>query len=174
MGHVTNTLPARPVPQVIIIGGGPGGYEAALVARQLKAQVTVIERAGLGGSAVLTDVVPSKTLIATAELRTTTESAEELGVFTEGDGDPVSKLRVDLGVVNRRVMELADAQSRDIRGRLEKEGIELITGTGKVRGADEVEINYVDDEGNEKTETRRADVILLATGASPRKLPSRS
>jgi len=172
MGHVTNTLPARPVPQVIIIGGGPGGYEAALVARQLKAQVTVIERAGLGGSAVLTDVVPSKTLIATAELRTTTESAEELGVFTEGDGDPVSKLRVDLGVVNRRVMELADAQSRDIRGRLEKEGIELITGTGKVRGADEVEINYVDDEGNEKTETRRADVILLATGASPRELPS--
>lgn len=172
MGHVTNTLSTRPVPQVIIIGGGPGGYEAALVARQLQAQVTVIERAGLGGSAVLTDVVPSKTLIATAELRTTTESAEELGVFTEGDEDAVSKLRVDLGVVNRRVMELADAQSRDIRGRLEKEGIEIITGTGKVRGSDEVELTYVDQDGNEKTEVRSADVILLATGASPRELPT--
>ena len=52
---------------VAIIGGGPGGYEAALAAAQLGAEVTVVERAGIGGSAVITDVVPSKTLIATAD-----------------------------------------------------------------------------------------------------------
>ena len=58
------------VKRVVIIGGGPGGYEAALVAAQLGAEVTVVDTDGLGGSAVLTDCVPSKTLIATAELMT--------------------------------------------------------------------------------------------------------
>ncbi len=52
--------------KVVIIGGGPGGYEAALVAAQLGAQVTVVERDGLGGACVLADCVPSKTLIATS------------------------------------------------------------------------------------------------------------
>jgi pyruvate/2-oxoglutarate dehydrogenase complex dihydrolipoamide dehydrogenase (E3) component len=52
---------------VVILGGGPGGYEAALVAAQLGAQVTVVEAEGLGGACVLTDCVPSKTLIATSE-----------------------------------------------------------------------------------------------------------
>jgi len=53
--------------RVAIVGGGPGGYEAALVAARLGAEVTLIERDGPGGSAVLTDCVPSKTLIATSD-----------------------------------------------------------------------------------------------------------
>ena len=57
--------------RIAILGGGPGGYEAALSAAQLGAEVPLIERAGNGGSAVLTDVVPSKTLIATAEFTAT-------------------------------------------------------------------------------------------------------
>ena len=47
--------------RIVIIGGGPAGYEAALVAAQLGAEVTVIERDGIGGASVLTDCVPSKT-----------------------------------------------------------------------------------------------------------------
>ena len=69
-----------PARQVVIIGGGPGGYEAALVAAQLGAEVTVVDTDGVGGSAVLTDCVPSKTLIATAELMTDVAGAAELGV----------------------------------------------------------------------------------------------
>jgi len=57
-----------PCARIVIIGGGPGGYEAALVAAQLGAQVTVVDRDGLGGACVLTDCVPSKTLIATSEM----------------------------------------------------------------------------------------------------------
>jgi dihydrolipoamide dehydrogenase len=74
----------RPGTRVVVVGGGPGGYEAALVAAQLGARVTVVERAGLGGSAVLTDVVPSKTLIATAEVMTLVDGAYELGVRFPG------------------------------------------------------------------------------------------
>ena len=72
------------VTRVVVVGGGPGGYEAALVGRRLGADVTVVEAAGLGGSAVLTDVVPSKTLIATAEWMTIADRAPELGIRLDG------------------------------------------------------------------------------------------
>ena len=75
--------------RVVILGGGPGGYEAALVAAQLGAEVTVVDSDGIGGSAVLTDCVPSKTLIATAELMTEVGGAAELGVnFHDHEGAP--------------------------------------------------------------------------------------
>ena len=73
------------VTRIAIVGGGPGGYEAALVAAQLGAEVVVVDRDGLGGSAVLTDCVPSKTLIATAEVMTIAAGSRELGVRI-GDG----------------------------------------------------------------------------------------
>jgi pyruvate/2-oxoglutarate dehydrogenase complex dihydrolipoamide dehydrogenase (E3) component len=55
------------VRRIVIVGGGPAGYESALVAAQLGAQVTVVEADGMGGACVLTDCVPSKTLIATSD-----------------------------------------------------------------------------------------------------------
>ena len=91
------------VSHVVVVGGGPGGYEAALVAAQLGADVTVVDTDGIGGSAVLTDCVPSKTLIATAELMTDVEGANELGVMIGEDG-----VRVDLARVNARVKALAE------------------------------------------------------------------
>lgn len=66
--------------KIIILGGGPGGYEAALVASSLGADVTIIEDKGFGGSAVLTDVVPSKTLIASADLMARISEAADLGI----------------------------------------------------------------------------------------------
>ncbi len=145
----------------MIIGGGPGGYEAALVAAQLGARVTVVEEQGLGGAAVLTDVVPSKTLIASAEMMSLEDSAEELGV---GDG-----LRVDLGAVNRRVMSLARAQSADIHRRLEAEGVVVLVGRGRLAGARQVVVHPADGGPEGRLD---ADVVLLATGARPRILPT--
>ena len=69
--------------RVVIIGGGPGGYEAALVAAQLGADVMLIEQNRCGGSAVLTDVVPSKSLIATAEMMDEIERSGGLGIRIE-------------------------------------------------------------------------------------------
>ncbi len=166
--------PVREGSHVVVIGGGPGGYEAALVAAQLGARVTVIERQGLGGSAVLTDVVPSKTLIATAEWMTVADSAAELGIRADGGPDgEVGRLSVDLGIVNERVVRLARHQSRDIATRLEREGITVIDGTGRLggkisdQGTREVLVTTADDGEFSVT----ADIILVATGASPRVLP---
>ena len=62
--------------KIAILGGGPGGYEAALVAAQLGADVTVVDCDGLGGACVLTDCVPSKTLIETSNAMTLLNRAD--------------------------------------------------------------------------------------------------
>ncbi|HEX3932565.1 MAG TPA: NAD(P)H-quinone dehydrogenase [Nocardioides sp.] len=152
-----------PVSRVVIVGGGPGGYEAALVAAQLGAEVTLVDSDGLGGSAVLTDCVPSKTLIATAELMTEVEGAAELGV--EVSHDARAAVRVDLARVNARVLRLARDQSDDIADRLEHEGVRLLRGRGRLDGPDRVVVT------GEHEESLPADAVLLATGAAPRTTP---
>ena len=152
--------------RVVVIGGGPGGYEAALVAAQLGSHVTVVDSDGIGGSAVLTDCVPSKTLIATSDLMTEVGGAQELGVrLTDHEGDHATAVSVDLPKVNRRVKKLAADQSADIAKRLEKEGVDVVAGRGELAGADRV---LVDGDGKEHI--LRADVVLVATGAAPRTL----
>ncbi len=153
---------------IVIVGGGPGGYEAAHVAAQLGAEVTVVDTDGVGGSAVLTDCVPSKTLIATSELMTDMSSAQELGVnFHDHQGDAATTITVDLARVNARVKQLAADQSTDIAARLDRDGVRVVTGRGRL-GPDLTVT--VSSDGHE--ETLRADAIIVATGAAPRTLPS--
>jgi NAD(P)H dehydrogenase (quinone) len=155
----------EPVNRVVVVGGGPGGYEAALVAAQLGADVTVVDSDGIGGSAVLTDCVPSKTLIATAELMADMEEAAELGIaFRNDDG----ALRVDLGVVDGRVKRLALAQSDDIGQRLVREGVRLVRGRGRLEGPQRVVATVDGAAGGGGEEAYDADAVLLATGARPR------
>ncbi|HTJ69043.1 MAG TPA: NAD(P)H-quinone dehydrogenase [Actinospica sp.] len=161
MSHVT---------RIVIIGGGPGGYEAALVAARLGARVTVVDRGGIGGAAVLTDCVPSKTLIATADVMTTIQDAPELGVEVNGVGR--CDTGVDLARVNERVLALAEKQSEDIAEGLVKAGVEIIRGSGRLVAdggtARAVEVRTAEGE----TVTIDADAVLLATGARPRELPT--
>lgn len=160
---------------VVIIGGGPGGYEAATVAARMGARVTLVERRGLGGSAVLTDVVPSKTLIATSEWAARAESATELGISTGTVG-------IDMALVNTRVRGLAASQSTDIRGALEQGGVRVVDGVGRPcpdidrRGRRLVLVTGARGTGPDSrpdgTEEVLADIVLVATGASPRHLPT--
>lgn len=152
--------------RIVIIGGGPGGYEAAHVAAQLGADVTVVDSDGIGGSAVVTDCVPSKTLIATSELMTEMAGAAELGVnFRDQEGDAATIVKVDLPRVNRRVLALAAEQSSDIAARLHRDGVKVVSGRGRLVGPTTVAV-----EGSEGVEELQADAILLATGAAPRVL----
>lgn len=173
MGAVGSASGRSSRTRIVVVGGGPGGYEAALVAAQLGADVTVVDRDGLGGSAVLTDCVPSKTLIAVAEVITLTSESGELGVRLADGGSPAGRVKVDLGEVNRRVKALALAQSDDIAARLDKEGVRVVHGLGRLEGPQKVVATLASSSGQAGgEEVLEADVVLLATGAHPRTLPS--
>jgi dihydrolipoamide dehydrogenase len=159
---------------VAIIGGGPGGYEAALAAAQLGAEVTVVERAGVGGSAVITDVVPSKSLIATADAAVAIAGASDLGVqlFAKGkDGKPLKpEIAINLGAVNRRLLSLARQQSDDMRASLVEAGVRIVSGHGRLEGPHAVVVST--GPGGTDFDRIEADTLVVSTGSSPRILPS--
>lgn len=159
---------------VAIIGGGPGGYEAALAAAQLGAEVTVVERAGIGGSAVITDVVPSKTLIATADAAVAIAGASDLGVqlFAKGkEGKPLKpEIAINLAAVNRRLLALARQQSDDMRASLAEAGVRIISGHGRIDGENAVVVST--GHGGTDFDRIEADTLLVSTGSSPRELPT--
>ena len=146
---------------VVIIGGGPGGYEAALVASQLGADVTLIERDGIGGAAVLTDVVPSKALIAVAEAAIDTKGSSAIGVHA-------TDVTIDIADVNARLKKWAATQSSDIQQRLLSQGVKVLAGNAELIDAENVKAKL--NDGSELT--LKAEVVLLATGARPRELAS--
>lgn len=154
---------------MVIIGGGPGGYEAALTAARHGVETVLIEERGIGGAAVLTDVVPSKTLIATADVLDLVADSQDLGIRdADSAATPTSRtLSVDLGAVNERVRRLADKQSVDIRESLVEAGVTLIEGRGRLAGPHRVEV--LDAEG-EVIDEGEGDVLLVAVGATPREL----
>jgi NAD(P)H dehydrogenase (quinone) len=141
---------------IAILGGGPGGYEAALVAAQLGADVTVVDSDGLGGACVLTDCVPSKTLIETSNAMTLLNRASGLGIATGG------LATVNAARLYERITDLARAQSADITARLAAEGIKVIKATGRLAGPQVIATPDAQV---------KADAILIATGAMPRTLP---
>jgi NAD(P)H dehydrogenase (quinone) len=151
---------SQPRARIAIIGGGPGGYEAALVAAQLGAEVTVVERDGLGGACVLTDCVPSKTLIATSGMMASLDGSAGLGIQLYPDGN--GQASVDAPRLHARVRSLARAQSADVAARLSAEGVKVVAGAARLTGPRTVAAG--DDEFE-------ADAILIATGAEPRILP---
>ena len=159
---------------VAIIGGGPGGYEAALAAAQLGAEVTLIERAGVGGSAVITDVVPSKSLIATADAAVAIAEAADLGVqfFAKGEtGKPLKpQVAINLAAVNKRLLSLARQQSDDMRATLVEAGVRIINGHGRLEGRNAVVVST--GPGGTDFDRVEADTLIVSVGASPRRLPS--
>jgi dihydrolipoamide dehydrogenase len=156
---VSTTAPKKH--HIVIIGGGPGGYEAALAGIQLGAEVTLIERNGVGGSAVLTDVVPSKGLIAAAEAAATVRQAAELGI--EFEGRPINLERI-----NRRLKAMALEQSKELTENLRELGARIIHGSGRLDGNHHVIATHADG----KEERLEAKTIIVSVGAHPRTLAS--
>ncbi|WP_460355232.1 NAD(P)H-quinone dehydrogenase [Mycobacterium sp. ZZG] len=160
------------VTRIVIIGGGPAGYEAALVAAARGrdvTQVTVVDQDGLGGACVLYDCVPSKTFIASTGVRTELRRAQGLG-YDIGIDDA----RISLPQINNRVKTLAASQSADIGSQLLNQGVTIIGGRGElvddIAGMAHHRVKVTTNDG--KVGVLKADVVLLATGASPRVLPN--
>ncbi|KKE98672.1 NAD(P)H-quinone dehydrogenase [Mycolicibacterium obuense] len=160
------------VTRIVIIGGGPAGYEAALVAAgrgRDVAQVTVVDSDGIGGGCVLYDCVPSKTLIASTGVRTELRRAQGLGFDLSIDDATIS-----LHDINNRVKTLAASQSADIGSQLLNQGVTIIGGRGElvddIAGMAHHRVKVTTPDG--KVGVLKADIVLIATGASPRVLPN--
>ncbi|MBO0830776.1 MAG: NAD(P)H-quinone dehydrogenase [Actinobacteria bacterium] len=152
----------QPHARIAIIGGGPGGYEAALVGAQLGAEVTIVERDGLGGACVLTDCVPSKTLIASSGVMASIDASPGLGLRVGETSEGNGAVSIDAPRLYSRVRALARAQSADVAARLSAEGVKVISGPGRLEPPRTVVV------GDMRVE---ADAVLIATGAEPRVLP---
>jgi dihydrolipoamide dehydrogenase len=161
---VTPPTPKR----IVIIGGGPAGYEAALVAAARDSAVTVVDSDGIGGACVLFDCVPSKTFIASTGVRTELRRASGLG-FDIG----IEDAKISLPQINNRVKTLARSQSADIGAQLLREKVTVVAGRGEliddVTGMAHHRVRVTTPDG--KTGVLKADVVLIATGATPRVLP---
>jgi NAD(P)H dehydrogenase (quinone) len=158
------------VSRIVIIGGGPAGYEAALVAAQLDADVTVVEADGAGGACVLSDCVPSKTFIASSGVVTGYRDTEEFGVHSDG----LEAVTVDAQAVHERVKRLALAQSADIHAKLLKAGVTFVAGTARL-GEDSLGHTHrvvVTPAGGGEEYSIDASTVLVATGSTPRQLPT--
>ncbi|MGB3335064.1 MAG: NAD(P)H-quinone dehydrogenase [Mycobacterium sp.] len=157
-----------PSTRIVIVGGGPAGYEAALVAATKGPEavsVTVVDADGLGGACVLWDCVPSKTFIASSGVRTELRRAPHLGFdihFTDAE--------IELDKIHERVKSLAAAQSADIRTQLLNSGVDVIAGQGELidpePGLAHHRVRVTEHDGGQRV--LDADVVLIATGASPR------
>ncbi len=145
---------------VTVIGGGPGGYVAAIRSAQLGMKVALIERDKLGGICLNWGCVPSKALIKSAELYNAFKKAEEFGISHE-------KLSYDWKKIIKRSRGVADRISKGVEFLMKKNKIEVIAGTGTIVSKDAVEVQ----KDGKKSETVRTKAIVLATGGRPRTLP---
>ena len=152
--------------RIVILGGGPGGYEAALVAADHGVDVTVVSEEGLGGNTVLWDCVPSKALVVSSEARDWVGRAREHGVRWTGRTEIDASAHVDLGAVMDRIAALAGDQSADIGKKVERAGVRIVEGRGRLTGPRSLAVAHPDGTTSELT----ADVILLSTGSRPRLL----
>ena len=143
------------MPSVIIVGGGPGGYVAAIRAAQLGLDVTLVEREWLGGVCLNWGCIPTKALLRNAEVLGLFQHAKDWGVKFDG-------MTADYGVAFDRSRQVADRLVKGITMLMKKNKIKVIQGDGKLAGKGQVVVGK---------DTYKADHVILAVGARPRLLP---
>ena len=142
--------------RVVIIGGGPGGNQAATLAARLGAEVVLIEKDIIGGAAHLWDCVPSKAMIQTGEALTSFGRTRRMGL-TE------STSVVDPEALRERIVKIEDRLQSSVVSLLTSQGVEMVRGTGRLTGPHSVVADTSDGERGFE-----ADVIVLSTGSRPR------
>ncbi len=145
---------------VAIIGGGPGGYVAAIRAAQLGLKTVVVERDRLGGICLNWGCIPTKALLKNAEMYQRLQRAGEWGFSFEN-------LKVDFGKVIKRSRDVANRLSKGVEYLFRKNKVEHISGSGKLAGKGVVEISR-DGKSIDKISGKH---IIVATGARPRSIP---
>jgi dihydrolipoamide dehydrogenase len=145
---------------VTVIGGGPGGYTAAIRAAQLGMRVGLIEQEKLGGICLNWGCIPSKALLKSAELYNSFKKSHEFGITHTG-------LAYDFSKIIARSRGVADRVSKGVEYLMRKNKIDVVSGTAKLTGRTSIEVT----KENKVTDTIKTKNIVIATGGRPRSLP---
>ena len=143
--------------KLVVIGGGPGGYVAAVQAAILGADVTVIEKGRLGGTCLNVGCIPTKALLACSDVLNVTKDASKFGINFEGE------VKVDFDFIMKRKNKVVDQLVKGIEAIFKYRGIKIVKGTGKLLNSREIEVSKEDGI----KEIVKADKIVLATGSVP-------
>jgi dihydrolipoamide dehydrogenase len=151
---------ADPHYNLLIVGGGPGGYTAAIRGAQLGMRTAIVERERIGGVCLNWGCIPTKALLRNAEVLRTFHRAEEWGISCDN-------LQVDFGKIISRSRSVSDRIVKGVEYLMKKNRIDVISGSGRLAGPGTVEVRG----GRDSPLKLRADHVILATGARPRTLP---
>lgn len=147
--------------KVAVIGGGPGGYVAAIKAAMLGADVTVIEKRRVGGTCLNVGCIPTKALLASSSLITSIKEAKDFGISIDGN------IEADFESIMGRKNKIVNQLINGIEFLFDKRGIKLVNGFGKLIDKNKIEVKKEDDT----IEVIEADKIILANGSQPVILP---
>ena len=145
---------------IAILGGGPGGYVAALRAAQLGAQVVLIEERELGGVCLNVGCIPTKALLRSAEVYRQFQRAKSFGIKLEGKVSP------DWPAMQARKGRVVKQLVRGVEMLLDKAGVQVVHGRGRLLSPTTLQ---VDAAGGEQQVS--AQNVIIATGSRPMRLP---
>lgn len=143
---------------VVIVGGGPGGYVAAIRARQLGLKTALVEKEHLGGVCLNWGCIPTKALLHNAEVIRLLDEGKTYGFDFDRDS-----LRVDYGVAYKRSRQVSGRLVKGVQFLMKKNGVEVFEASGSLRSATEVALSTGD--------TLSTRHVILATGARARSIP---
>lgn len=142
---------------VVVVGGGPGGYTAAIRAAQLGLRAAVVDREEVGGICLNWGCIPSKALLRNAEVIDLFHNAKEYGVTFE-------KVEYDMGAAIDRSRKVVDRMVKGVKYLLKKNKIDLFYGTARLAGPGQIAI----DSNGQRLQTKN---VIVATGARAKDLP---
>ena len=148
---------------IAVLGGGPGGYVAAIRAAQLGFKTTVIDKEKLGGICLNWGCIPTKSLLKNVEIYDTVKNhGKDFGITAK-------ELTFDFNRIIKRSREISDRISNNVEILVKKNKIDRIRGFGKFESTNKLGIS---DEKGKKIDTIEAKNIIIATGARPKSVPS--
>lgn len=147
---------------VVIIGGGTGGYVAAIRAAQLGLTTAIVEKRLLGGTCLHSGCIPSKALLRSAEVYANSKNAQAFGVI-------IPEVELDFSLVQQRKQDITTRLYKGIQYLMEKNKIDVYEGKGKILESRDI---LIEKNNGEKESYLRSRHIILATGSRPRTLPN--
>jgi dihydrolipoamide dehydrogenase len=146
---------------VVVIGGGPGGYVAAIRAADLGASVILVEKENLGGTCLNWGCIPSKIMKNSADLLLKTRKAAPLGIKVTGD------IQFDMAALMERKNKIIQTQRGGIAGLLKKRGIQIEEGHGMIMSPGKVRV----EKNDGSLVDLNYDRLIIATGTCPLNVP---